>query len=107
MAWTSRGSFAVQTISMVISAIGSPVLASVLAFSEVRRVVDEAQCGLWIPPEDPGALAANVKALRADGQRLEWFGRNGRRYAMDNFGRAEIVARYHNLLQEVAREQTE
>ena len=104
---STMGAFSVPSKTMAILASGRPVLASVPADSEVRRVVDEAQCGLWIPPEDPDALAANVKALRADGQRLEWFGRNGRRYAMDNFGRAEIVARYHNLLQEVAREQTE
>jgi colanic acid biosynthesis glycosyl transferase WcaI len=101
---STMGAFSVPSKTMAILASGRPVLASVPADSEVRRVVEEAQCGLWVPPEDPDALAAKVKALRADRQRLEWFGRNGRRYAMDHFGRSEIVARYHDLLQEVARE---
>jgi colanic acid biosynthesis glycosyl transferase WcaI len=104
---STMGAFSVPSKTMAILASGRPVLASVPADSEVRRVVDEAQCGLWVPPEDPDALAAKVEILRADRQRLEWFGRNGRRYAMDHFDRTEVVARYHDLLREVARERTE
>jgi glycosyltransferase involved in cell wall biosynthesis len=67
-------------------------------------VVEEAQCGRCVAPQDPAALAAEIIALRGDREKLEWFGANGRRYAALHFGRTETVARYHRLLREVALE---
>jgi colanic acid biosynthesis glycosyl transferase WcaI len=101
---STMGALSVPSKAMAIMASGRPILAAVPADSEVRHVVDEAQCGRWVSPEDPAALAKEILAMRRSEQRLQSLGRNGRTYAEAHYGRTEIVNRYHRLLQEVARE---
>ncbi len=101
---SGMGALSVPSKTMAVMASARPVLAAVPADSEVRRIVEEAQCGRCVGPEDPSALAAEIIALRADPERLEWFGANGRRYAADHFERSETIARHHRLLKEIALE---
>lgn len=101
---SGMGALSVPSKTMAIMASARPILAAVPSDSEVRRVVDEAQCGRCVAPEDPTALAAEIIALRGDREQLESFGANGRRYAAIHFGRNETIARYHRLLREVALE---
>jgi colanic acid biosynthesis glycosyl transferase WcaI len=101
---TDMGGLSVPSKTMAIMASARPVLAVVPEDSEVRAIVEQAQCGRWVAPENPKALVDEITALRADRERLEWFGANGRRYAENHFGRAETIARYHQLLREVALE---
>jgi colanic acid biosynthesis glycosyl transferase WcaI len=99
---SGMGSLSVPSKTLAIMASARPVLAAVPPDSEVRRVVDEARCGRCVDPEDPAALAAVIEELRGDGERLEWFGQNGRKFALAHYGRREIVTRYRRLLREVA-----
>jgi colanic acid biosynthesis glycosyl transferase WcaI len=97
------GSLSVPSKTMSIMASARPVLAVVPVDSEVRRIVEQARCGRWVSPEDPASLAAEILALRSEGDQLESLGVNGRRYAELHYGRAEVVSEYHRLLKEVAR----
>ncbi|HMK08199.1 MAG TPA: glycosyltransferase family 4 protein [Anaerolineales bacterium] len=96
------GALSVPSKAMAIMASARPVLAAVPPDSEVRRVVEEAQAGRCVAPEDPGAMAAEILRMRGEPERLQSFGANGRRYAEEHFGRAAIVARIHTLLGQVA-----
>jgi colanic acid biosynthesis glycosyl transferase WcaI len=98
------GALSVPSKTTAIMASARPVLAVVPSDSEVRRVVERSECGRWLAPEKPEALAAEIKSLRRDGDRLESLGRNGRAYAAAHFARSEIVATYHRLLRDVADE---
>jgi colanic acid biosynthesis glycosyl transferase WcaI len=100
---SGMGSMSVPSKTLAIMASARPVLASVPPDSEVRRVVEEARCGRCVVPEEPAALASAIEDLRADREQLEWFGANGRAFALAHFGRREVVARYHRLLKAAAR----
>jgi len=101
---SGMGALSVPSKTMAIMASARPILAVVPLDSEVRRVVEEAQCGRCVAPEDPTTMAAEIIALRGDREQLESFGANGRRYAAIQFGRRETISRYHRLLREVALE---
>jgi colanic acid biosynthesis glycosyl transferase WcaI len=99
---SGMGALSVPSKTMAIMASGRTVLAAVPEDSDVRRVVGEAEAGRCIDPEDPAAMAEAILALRSDRARLESYGSNGRRYVAAHFDRADIVGRYHRLLQDVA-----
>lgn len=65
---------------------GKPILATGLAGSDLARLIDETQCGWFIPPDDPAALAeklAQIKTLSV--AELQQRGEAGRRYALVHF----------------------
>jgi len=87
---------------LTIAAAARPFIASVDKDSDTYHFVRKAQCGLWVEPEDPQALAEAILTLRADKALGEQFGRNGRRYVEENHSRQTIARRYAALLEEVA-----
>ncbi|MEM2352369.1 MAG: glycosyltransferase, partial [Thermoproteota archaeon] len=46
-----------------IMAAGRPVVAALNPNGDASRLIEEAQCGLCVPPEDPQALAEAVMRL--------------------------------------------
>ncbi len=65
---------------------------------EARRLVEEAGAGVFVPPEDPAALAEAVRGLKARrGELLEW-GRRGREYVARRYDRARLADRYLEIL---------
>ena len=73
---------------------------------EAREMLEEANAGVAIPPEDAGALAAAMCALADDPQRAAAYGDAGRAYADAHFDRAEVAARYLRFLEDVAARRT-
>jgi colanic acid biosynthesis glycosyl transferase WcaI len=72
-------------------ASGRPVIATCLTGTEIEAVVS--QCGVIVPPQDSGALAAAVCRLADDrATRLE-LGSRARAYAEENFDRDAILGR--------------
>ena len=84
-------------------AAARPILAAVPADSEVASLVEDAGCGIVVPPENPKALAdAILQSIEMPQNQLEQMGKRGRRYLIQHYSRSEQVRRYHCLLQEVA-----
>jgi len=86
-----------------IMASGRPVLAAVPEDSEIARLVQDSNCGIRIPPEDPQALAKAIEHLADQPEPLKRYGANGRKYVVEHLDRSDLINEYHDLLQEVIR----
>jgi colanic acid biosynthesis glycosyl transferase WcaI len=62
-------------------ASGRPVLACVEEDSELWKLVDRANAGVRVPPEDPEELCKAILALMKNEKLCEQFGQNGREWA--------------------------
>lgn len=71
------------------------------ARGEAARLVEEEDCGIVVPPEDPVALAEALATLAADPSRAAALGAAGRRAAERRFGRDAWLRRWHQLLASV------
>ncbi|MBN1912295.1 MAG: glycosyltransferase family 4 protein [Pirellulales bacterium] len=76
-----------------------PVVLSVAG--EAARLVNQAQAGVCIPPEDVQAMADAVNELARDPDRLHAMGQRGRAFAQEHFDRAELAAKYIRILEAV------
>jgi len=79
-----------------------PVLAAVPEDSEIARLVKEADCGVCIPPENPESMAQAIKNMLNQPEELDRYGKNGRRYVVENYSKDKLISRYRKLLHEVA-----
>lgn len=73
-------------------AMERPVLLAV--DGHAREIVERGDCGRFVEPEDPGALAAAVLALADDPEIRARLGANGRRFVARNYDRAQLAKRY-------------
>ena len=73
---------------------GRPLVAAVNHESETARLIDRAECGLVVPPEDPAALVAAVCALQQGSSQMTGRGANGRAYAVEHFTKLRILEEY-------------
>jgi colanic acid biosynthesis glycosyl transferase WcaI len=69
-----------------------------------RRVMEQANAGIFIQPEDHAALAEAVLRLAADPALREALGRNGRQYALQYFSRQHTAKVYLDILQDLLAE---
>jgi colanic acid biosynthesis glycosyl transferase WcaI len=89
-----------KTYSIMASA--RPVVAAVPENSEIASLVKQANCGVWVPPENPRALASAIQHLSKQPELLEQYGANGRKYVVSHYDKTTMLDRYHHLLHEVA-----
>lgn len=68
---------------------------------QAMSIVEEANAGLIIPPENSTALAQAVQELAADRQRRETLGHNGRDYILQRFSRRQSAQKYLAVLENV------
>lgn len=61
---------------------------------EARRILEEAEAGIAIPPENAEALAAAILRLRDDGELREGFGRNAYRFVRENYDLDLLARKY-------------
>jgi colanic acid biosynthesis glycosyl transferase WcaI len=85
-----------------IMASSRPVLAAVPPDSEIACLVQKADCGVCVPPEDPESMAQAIKDMLRHPEALERYGKNGRRYVVENYSRNLLIRRYRELLHEVS-----
>lgn len=81
-----------------IMASGRPVIAAVDPGSDVWTLVEQAQGGLCVEPEDPQALAQAIRTLYADSALRERLGRSGREHVVQHYTRQVVAQQYHELL---------
>jgi glycosyltransferase involved in cell wall biosynthesis len=65
---------------------------------QARKILEAAQAGICIEPENPSDLAQSVLRLAADAQLRETLGRNGRRYILQHFSRQQSAFTYLEVL---------
>lgn len=79
-------------------ASGRPLLACVEKESEMWRLVERANAGLHVPPEDPIALSQAILTLRNDRKLCDQLGQNARIWAERNHSPKVAKAKFEQLL---------
>lgn len=69
----------------------------------IRRVVEAANGGVFVPPGDDAALADAVLSLSQDGQRAKALGRAARAYVVEHFNRHQHAAQFLELVQRLVQ----
>jgi len=69
-----------------------------------RQVMEQANAGIFIPPENPAELANAVVRLAADPALREFLGRNGRQHVLRHFSRRQTANTYLAVLQDMVGE---
>ena len=92
------GQLNVPSKTYSIMAAARPVLAAVPKDSEIHRLILDADCGRWVPPENPEALAEAILDLKNQPDQLNRYGRNGRHYVAEHYSRQNQTANYYKLL---------
>ncbi len=70
-------------------AAGRPVVLAIDGV--IRQVVEEAGCGIFVPPGDPAGVARAIRTLAAEPSRAREMGLQGRRYLELHFNREKIA----------------
>ena len=84
-----------------ILAVGRPVIVAVDPDSETSRLVEEAQCGVALPPDRPDLLAGAIRDAHDGRLDLEQMGARGRDYVVREADRSIALARYRALIAEL------
>lgn len=69
---------------------------------EARSIVEAAEAGLPIPPEDPDALVEAVRRLKENPELHETLSENAYKHVRAHYDRAVLAREYASLLEEVA-----
>jgi len=85
-----------------ILAAGRPILAVAAPGSDAARIVTESGCGLAADPDDPIAVAAAIRELRADPARLAAMGRRAREIAI-KYARVNELQKFVGIIEEAAK----
>jgi glycosyltransferase involved in cell wall biosynthesis len=81
-----------------ILASGRPVVVAADPDSETYRLVEEAGCGVAIPPDRPELLARVIRDAHGGELDLEEMGRRGREYVVREADRSVSLARYRSVI---------
>ena len=84
-----------------IMASGRPALVSVDLDSEIVAIVQDAQCGLAVPPDDVDALEAGIRHMFAQRDMYRDYGMNGRRVIEQRFSRQAVSIQWDQLLRAI------
>jgi colanic acid biosynthesis glycosyl transferase WcaI len=84
-------------------AAGRPVLAVASKESDAARIVVESGCGVAADPDDPFAVAASIRQLRDNPERLAAMGHRAREVA-NRYARVNELERFADIIEDAARE---
>jgi glycosyltransferase involved in cell wall biosynthesis len=82
-------------------AAGRPVILAIDGV--IRRVVEQADGGIFTPPGDPDALAQAILRLMEDPQRARQMGLNARAYVEANFDRAALALHLAEIIEQMGK----
>jgi len=86
-------------------ACGCPVILSIRG--EAREVMQRADAGVFVEPEDAEQMAQAILRLKNEPDRLRHYRENTRRFVQAHYSRQRLAVRLEQLLQEIVqREQT-
>lgn len=69
----------------------------------IRQVVEEADCGVFVPPGNGAALADAVRRLADNPDRARRMGQNGRACIEQRFARTQLAEQFRRLVEEMAK----
>ncbi|MDD3581628.1 MAG: glycosyltransferase family 4 protein [Desulfobacca sp.] len=84
-----------------IMAAGRPVLASLPLDGDAPRLINEAGCGVVIPPAEPNTMARAILDLYQDAERRGQMGRQARQYAEQHLSVAAVAGQLEGILRQV------
>jgi colanic acid biosynthesis glycosyl transferase WcaI len=93
------GSLPSKTFSSMAS--GRPVIACVDEGSETWNLIQRAEAGLCVPPENPAELSNTIIALKRDPALRERLGRNGRVWAEQHHSPQAAAEKFERLFEAV------
>lgn len=86
-----------------IMASSRPVIAMIDEGSEIWKIVESAQGGICVPPENPELLAEAVLKVYKNKDLRETMGENGRRFVVDKFSKKLICQKYEELFLDIGK----
>jgi colanic acid biosynthesis glycosyl transferase WcaI len=92
----------IPTKMLEFMACARPVILGV--DGQARKIVEEAQAGLFMEPENPDALTQAILRLAADSELRESMGSNGARHILLHFSRQQTAKDYVAVLESVVGE---
>lgn len=94
-----RGSGNTSVPSKVLGymAAARPILASVDADSDTKKMIETAKCGIWVDAEDAESLTGAILQLYRDRQRGRILGLNGRNFLLGHYERRAVTGHYERL----------
>ena len=90
----------IPTKMLEFMACGRPVILGV--DGQARQVLDEAQAGVFVEPENQVALVQAIIHLYQDSGLRQTLGRNGRNYIIEHLSREQTAKLYITVLEKVA-----
>ncbi len=78
-------------------AAGRPVILAIDGV--IRQVLENAGCGLFVPPGDPQTLAEAIHQLADNPERARAMGLRGREYVEAHFDRAILAAQFAEIIE--------
>jgi len=66
---------------------------------EARRIMEQAGGGIFVPPEEPNALAENLRLLSSQPERCQDMGKRGREFTVKHYSRQAQARKLADLLQ--------
>ncbi len=76
------------------------VLVILAVDGQARSIVEDAQAGLYVEPENSKAMTDAILQLAANPDLRSQLGRNGRDYIINKFSRKQTAAAYVKVLEE-------
>lgn len=74
---------------------------------QARKILEEAQAGVCVEPENASALIREISRLGADASLRETLGRNGRRHILQHFSRKQTASTYLEVLNRLLGRETQ
>jgi len=82
----------------MLEAMAAAVPILLLADGEAKKLIQQAECGVVLAPENPNLLAEAVLELYHNGSLRRRLGQNGRQYVFEHYNRQRINKRLEDLL---------
>ena len=92
----------IPTKTLAYLAAGKPILMAMEGAA--AQLLNDAEAGLVIPPEKPGALAEALRKISAMPERERVaMGERGRQYLLENLSKEKIITKYEEILQDLSQ----
>lgn len=87
--------------ALEIMGCAKPIIANVPKDSEIYKLVKKADCGVWVEPQNPQALAKTIVSLVGNGSSLKTYGANGLTFVKKNMSLKKCIDDYEELFRKV------